>query len=133
MKTVTHVLAGLVCVVWWGSPASAQVDVEQRRILTLQSGVAVGPNHETISPYGYFWFNENHYPWEATALRFNYAGVYLDGELSYFLPRSPQTAIGFGLGGGGYSDDITPYFRGNRLKGESFDGDSGNARVFVNH
>src|ERR1041385_2306820 len=72
----------------------AQVDVEHRRTLTLQSGHAIGPSEEAPNGYGYFWFNENHFPWDQTALRFNYAVVYLDGELSYFLPVETVTAVG---------------------------------------
>ena len=111
----------------------AQVDVEHRRILTLQSGMAVYQSEEALNGYGYFWFNENHFPWEPTALRVNFAGVYLDSELSYFLPVETVTAVGVRLGGGLFSDDLTPYVQGERLSGQSFYGDSGLASVFVNH
>src|ERR1043166_2113289 len=112
--------------------AFAQVDVEHRRMLTLQSGFAVAESEETISPFGFFWFNEDKFPWEHTALRVIFGGPYLDGELSYFLPANPTTAIGGGLGGGVFSDSVTPYIQGEGISSQTFYGDSGNARVFIN-
>ncbi len=115
------------------APLHAQVDIEHRRTLTLQSAFPVGEGEEQLGGFGYFWFNENHYPWDHTALRALFAGVYGDVELSYFLPAQPQTAIGLGGGGGFFIDSITPYRAGERLSGQQFYGDNVNARVFINH
>ena len=111
----------------------AQVDVEHRRMLTLQTGFAVGQSEEALGGFGFFWFNEDHYPWTNTALRVIFAGIFVDSELSYFLPASTNTAIGAGLGGGLYIDSITPYVQGERLAHQEFYGDNANARVFINH
>src|SRR5437870_1896014 len=103
-------VCGMSCQVY------AQVDVEHRRTLMLQSGHAISsPSEEGLDGYGYFWFNQDHCPWTNTALRVNFAGVYLDGELSYFLPVETVTAVGLRLGGGVYSDDVNPYVDGERL------------------
>lgn len=54
---------------WFGGQAFAQVDVEHRRTLTLQSGTSIYQSEEALDGYGYFWFNEDHFPWDRTALR----------------------------------------------------------------
>jgi hypothetical protein len=130
--TRRYCLVGIV-LVCLGGQAIAQVDVEHRRLLTLQTGMAVYHSEEEVNGYGFYWFNENHFPWDRTALRLNYAGVYLDTELSYFLPVETVTAVGIRLGGGGYVDDVVPYVRGERIISQEFDGDAGLASVFVNH
>jgi hypothetical protein len=113
--------------------AIAQVDVEHRRLLTLQSGMSVYNGEEELNAYGFFWFNENHFPWDRTALRLNYAAVYLDTELSYFLPVETVTAVGIRLGGGAYCDNVDPYVQGERIASQEFRGDAVLASVFVNH
>jgi len=110
----------------------AQVDVEHRRTLSVQTGVAVSDSEEPLGGFGFFWFNENHYPWTNTALRVLFAGVYLDAELSWFLPVHTNTAIGVGAGGGLFLDGITPYRDGERLSDLQFYGDTVNARIFIN-
>ncbi|MBM3861087.1 MAG: hypothetical protein FJ395_15770 [Verrucomicrobia bacterium] len=112
--------------------AFAQVDVEHRRTLLLQTGFAVGPSQEQLGGFGFFWFNENNYPWTNTALRIIFAGIYADAELSWFLPCSTNTALGAGLGGGVYVNSINPYVDGRHLKQMEFDGDIVNARLFIN-
>ena len=108
-----------------------QVDIEHRRTLTLQTGFPL-KGDEQASAFGYFWFNEDNYPWTNTALRVIFAGVFADGELSYFLPANTNIAIGTGLGGGLYIDSITPYHDGEMLSKQRFYGDMANARVFIN-
>jgi len=100
--------------------------------LSLQSSFAVGPSQERLGGFGYFWFNENNFPCTNTALRVIFAGIYGDAELSWFLSCSTNTALGVGLGGGAYVNSIYPYADGQRLYAEEFDGDTANARVFVN-
>jgi hypothetical protein len=112
--------------------ALGQVDLEHRRTLTLQASHAIGASQERLGGFGYFWFNENNYPRTNTALRVIFAGIYADAELSWFLPCSTNTALGAGLGGGGYVTDINPYWDGRRLYGQEFEGDVANARFFVN-
>lgn len=115
-----------------GHQALAQVDVEHRRVLSLQTGFAVSQSEEALSGFGAFWFNENHFPWDNAALRVIFAGIYNDAQLSYFVGGNPHTAIGAGLGGGLLVDGITPYRQGERLSHQEFDGNSVNARVFIN-
>jgi hypothetical protein len=130
--TWRHFLAVTVLLSLCGQ-AFAQVDVEHRRLLTLQSGMSVYHSEEALNGYGFFWFNENHFPWDRTALRLNYAGIYLDTELSYFLPVETVTAVGIRLGGGVYCDDVNPYIQGERIASQEFRGDAGLVSVFVNH
>ena len=108
-----------------------QVDVEHRRTLTLQAGLPLRGD-EQANAFGYFWFNQNNYPWTNTALRVIFAGIFVDGELSYFLPANTNIAIGAGMGGGLYIDSLTPYHDGEMLSKQRFYGDMANTRVFIN-
>jgi hypothetical protein len=112
--------------------ALAQVDVEHRRTLTLQTGFAVSQSEEALGGFGYFWFNENNYPWTNTALRVIFSGVFVDTELSYFLPARTNTAVGIGGGGGFYIESVTPYEKGERLSQSQFYGDVADIRFFIN-
>jgi hypothetical protein len=113
--------------------ARAQVDVESRRTLSLAMGFPVVHGEERLTPVGFFWFNENAFPWPDTALRWIFAGVYTEAELSWFVPPQPQTAIGIGAGGGVFDGTVTPYHKGERLNRQEFYGDSAKASVFINH
>jgi hypothetical protein len=113
--------------------AVAQVDIEHRRTLSVQTGFAINDSEEKLGGFGLYWFNENDFPWPGTALRVIFAGLYLDGELSYFLPANTNTAVGAGLGGGVFVDNIVPYRQGERLATQEFYGDNANARLFINH
>ena len=61
-----------------------------------------------------------------------FSGIFADGELSWFLPDHPSTAIGIGVSGGWYLDSVLPYQAGDFLKDQSFYGDRADARVFIN-
>ena len=110
----------------------SQVDTDHRRTLAAQTSFGVGHSAETPSAFGYFWFNENNYPWTNTALRVIFSGIFADGELSWFLPGHPHTAVGIGTSGGLYVDSIMPYVAGDLVKDQSFYGDRADARVFIN-
>lgn len=112
--------------------AFGQVDIEHRRTLLLQSGFAVGPSQERLGGFGMFWFNENNFPWTNTALRVLFAGIYVDTELSWFLPCNTNTAVGVGLGGGAYVNSLYPYLDGRRYHRAEFDGDVLMTRFFIN-
>ncbi len=128
MRTIAFVL--LIAVV--SLPVFGQVDVEHRRTVAMQTGMAVGGSEEALGGFGYFWFNENNYPWTNTALRIIFAGVYVDSELSYFVAGNTNTAIGVGGGGGLFLDSVTPYVNGERLSHQSFYGDDVGGRIFIN-
>jgi hypothetical protein len=112
--------------------AFAQVDVEHRRTLSVQTTAAVSQSEEQPTGFGFYWFNEDHYPWTNTALRVIFAGIFADAELSYFLRANTNIAVGVGGGGGLFLESLTPYDRGERLTQQSFYGDTAYARVFVN-
>ncbi len=111
--------------------ALGQVDTESRRTLILQTSLSLR-GEEQPNAFGYYWFNQDNYPWTNTALRVIFAGVFGDAELSYFLPGNTNIAIGAGLGGGLYINSITPYRDGERLTRQQFYGDVITARVFIN-
>jgi hypothetical protein len=115
-----------------GTFAFTQVDVVPRRTLQFQMESSFYPGDERPYPIAYFWFNRNDCPRDGTALRVIYAGVYADSELSWFLPSHRRTALGGGIGGGAFSDLITPYVNGNRLAQQQFNVGSLGARLFLN-
>jgi hypothetical protein len=110
----------------------AQVDIEHRRTIEVQTEMSVYHSEEALGGFGYFWFNENNYPWTNTALRVIFAGIYIDSELSYYVAGNTNTAVGIGAGGGLYLDGITPYVNGELLSHQQFDGDDVGGRVFIN-
>ena len=124
-------LAYLVLTLALAHTAFAQVDVASRRTLILQTSFPLKGNEEA-SAFGFYWFNQNNYPWTNTALRVLFAGIYADAELSYFLPANTNIAIGAGLGGGLYIDSVTPYHDGDLLEDQRFYGDEAGARAFIN-
>jgi hypothetical protein len=124
-------IALLILTLMLAQGALGQVDIESRRTLILQTSLSLR-GEEQPNAFGYYWFNENNYPWTNTALRVIFAGVFGDTELSYFLPANTNIAIGAGLGGGLYIDSIIPYQDGERLGKQQFYGDVITARMFVN-
>ena len=127
MKKIALLILALVL----AQGALGQVDIESRRTLMLQTSFSLR-GEEQPNAFGYYWFNENNYPWTNTALRVIFAGIFGDTELSYFLPGNTNIAIGAGLGGGLYIDSITPYQDGERVAKQQFYGDVITARVFIN-
>jgi hypothetical protein len=123
--------AALLLTTFCGGQAIAQVDIEHRRTVLVQTSAGLN-GEEKLGGFGFYWFNENNYPWTNTALRVIFAGIYLGAELSYFLPACTNTAIGIGAGGGMFIDGVTPYFNGERPSALSFDGDAVEAHVFIN-
>jgi hypothetical protein len=124
-------IAFVILVLSLAHAARAQVDIESRRTLTAQTGFPL-KGEEQPSAFGYFWFNENNYPWTNTALRVIFAGVFADSELSWFLPANTNVAVGAGAGAGAYIDSVMPYRQGELQTHERFYGDVATGRVFVN-
>ena len=110
----------------------AQVDIEHRRTVSVQAGLSAFRGEEKLDGFGYFWFNENNYPWTNTALRVIYAGIYLDTELSYYVAGNTNTAIGVGVGGGMLVDSILPYRNGTKLSDQAIDGGDFGGHIFIN-
>jgi hypothetical protein len=111
----------------------AQIDQSHRRMVVLQSTTGLNHSEEQSRAVGFFWFNQDNYPWDNTALRVIFAGVFLDTELSVFLSEEETTALGFGLDTAAFIDGASPYVDGERLSHQSFYGDHVGARFFVDH
>jgi len=99
--------------------------------LIVQTGFPL-KGEEQPSAYGYFWFNQNNFPWSNTVLRVAVAGIFDDIELSYFLPANTNIAIGVGGGSGWFIGSIAPYRDGDLVKDQEFYGDTASGRVFIN-
>lgn len=129
-------IARLCCCLLFGVLASrsvAQVDLAPRRLLLLQSSVAVADSEEQLGGFAVFWFNQDRFPWDNTALRVLYGGIYLDTELSIFWDDEHRSAFGIGIMGGPFVGSITPYVKGERLARQSYYGDVASLRLFLNH
>ena len=71
-------------------------------------------------------------PWHLRNIRaLIYAGLFVDSEVSWFLPSSPKTVIGGGLGGGPLADLITPYVNDEPLSRQEFNVGSIGVRIFA--
>lgn len=111
--------------------AFAQVDIESRRTLFVETGFAL-KGDEQPTAFGYYWFNQNQYPWTNTALRVIFSGVYLNSECSYYVGGNTNLAVGFGLNGGLFINSVTPYRDGNQIGRDQFFGDAAGVEMFVN-
>jgi hypothetical protein len=110
----------------------AQVDPEHRALLELgydQPLEGQGPQ----GVYAYFYYNKPDLISTNVALRLAVAPVYFDGEIGFKHLISPNTDLGIGLNGGGYSDNYYEVQQGDFIKAQSFNGDGFGSSVSIYH
>ena len=115
-----------------GSLSLAQVDPYARNLLQLgydQPLSGRGPQ----AAYLYYYYNDPAFFRTNMALRLAVAPVYFDGELGFRELLSPNTDVGLGLSGGGFSDNYYEVRQGHYVQNESFDGYGGGASLHVYH
>ena len=113
-------------------PAGAQIDPYARNLLQLGYDQPVsgrGPQ----AAYAYYYYNNPAYLRTNLALRLAVAPVYFDGELGFRQLLSPNTDVGLGLSGGGFSDNYYEVQHGHYLQDQSFDGYGGGASLHLYH
>lgn len=113
---------------WW---AHAQIDPEARQLFQFgynQPLQGRGP----IAAYAFYYDNIPH--WQATnlTLRLAIAPVYLDSELG-ISGVLPNTDLGIGLSGGGFSDTYAEIRNGVLHQTESFTGHAAEVNFSVYH
>jgi hypothetical protein len=112
--------------------ASAQIDPYARNLLQLgydQPLTGRGPQ----AAYVYYYYNNPEFQRTNLALRLAVAPVYFDGELGFCQLLSPQTDVGLGLSGGGFSDNYYEVRQGSYRRDESFEGYGGGAALKLYH
>ena len=101
--------------------ALAQIDPESRRLVEFgfnQSFQGAAP----LAGYGFYYFNEPHFPMTNTTLRLAVAPVYLDSELGLLGALGAHTDLGIGLAGGGFADSYYQFYQGKYRPDASFMG-----------
>lgn len=114
------------------SVTQAQIDPYSRNLLQLgydQPLAGRGPQ----AAYIYYYYNNPTFLRTNLALRLAVAPVYFDGELGFRELLSPNTDVGLGLSGGGFSDNYYEVRQGRFLRNESFDGYGGGGALKLYH
>ncbi len=104
--------------------AQAQLDPMKRSMLHLgydQAFSGQGPQ----AAYAFYYYNDPDFLTTNKTLRLVVAPVYLDGELGFKQLLSPNTDVGIGFSGGGFSDNFYEVRQGHFYKEESFEGHGG--------
>jgi hypothetical protein len=110
----------------------AQLDPYPRSLLQLgvdQAVSAVGPQ----SLYAYYYSNHPFTGDSNRVLRLVVAPLFVDGELGFRSLLSPDTDVGIGFGGGGYSENQFEIRKGRYIREESFDGHGGGGSLRLYH
>jgi len=108
----------------------AQLDPMQRNMLQLGYDVPFngqGPQ----AAYVFYYYNNPEFVRTNMTLRLVVAPIYLDGELGFKQLISPNTDVGIGVFGGGFSDNFYEIRQGHYYKEESFYGHGGGASLNI--
>ena len=112
--------------------ASAQIDPVKRDLIQLGYNQAF-EGHQPLAAYAFYYHNDPDFLGTNVTLRLAIAPVYLDSELGFVGALGPNTDLGIGLAGGGFSDDYNEIRGGKFLPGESFSGNGGEISVSLYH
>jgi hypothetical protein len=111
----------------------AQIDPEKRQLIQLGYNQPL-QGAAPLAAYGFYYRNQpNFLDHTNLVLRLAVAPVYLDTELGVKEILGPNTDMGFGLSGGGFASSYFEIRQGKYLKGESFDGHSGELSTSLYH
>jgi hypothetical protein len=112
--------------------ASAQVDPIKRDLIQFGYNQAF-EGHEPLSAYAFYYHNQPDFLRTNLTLRLAVAPVYLDSELGFVGAFGPNTDLGIGLAGGGFSDSYNEIRGGEFRPGESFDGNGAEISASLYH
>jgi hypothetical protein len=112
--------------------ASAQIDPVKRDLIQFGYNQAF-EGHEPLAAYAFYYHNDPDFLRTNITLRLAVAPVYLDSELGFVGALGPNTDLGIGLAGGGFSDDYNEIRGGKFLPGESFSGNGGEISASIYH
>jgi hypothetical protein len=111
---------------------SAQIDPIERDLIQFgynQPNEGQAP----LSGYAYYYHNDPGFLRTNLTLRLAVAPTYLDSELGFRSLLGPNTDLGIGVAGGGFADSYNEIRGGTWIKGESFDGYSGELSGSIYH
>ena len=112
--------------------ASAQIDPVRRDLVQFGYNQAV-EGRSPLAAYTFFYHNQPDFLRTNLTLRLAVAPVYLDSELGFASALGPNTDLGIGMAGGGFSDSYNEVRAGKFLPGESFDGNGGEISASIYH
>jgi hypothetical protein len=112
--------------------AFAQIDPVQRDLIQFGYNQAF-EGHQPLAAYAFFYHNQPDFLRTNLTLRLAVAPVYLDSEFGFIRALGPDTDLGIGLAGGGFSDDYNEIHDGKFLPDESFEGDGAEISASVYH
>jgi hypothetical protein len=112
--------------------ASAQIDPVKRDLIQFGYNQAFA-GHQPLSAYAFYYHNQPDFLRTNLTLRLAVAPVYLDSELGFVGALGPNTDVGIGLAGGGFSDSYNEIRGGEFMPDESFDGNGGEISASLYH
>jgi hypothetical protein len=112
--------------------ASAQIDPVKRDLIQFGYNQAF-EGHQPLAAYAFYYHNQPDFVRTNLTLRLAVAPVYLDSELGFVGALGPNTDLGIGLAGGGFSDSYNEIRGGEFLPGESFDGNGAEISASIYH
>ena len=112
--------------------AHAQIDPVERRLIQLGYNQAL-EGHGPLAAYGFFYWNQPDFYSTNLTLRLAFAGVYVDSELGFKGLLGPNTDVGIGLAGGGFSDIYNEMHEGVFDLKQSFEGDGAEVSGSIYH
>jgi hypothetical protein len=112
--------------------ASAQIDPVKRDLIQFGYNQAF-EGHQPLAAYAFYYHNQPDFLRTNLTLRLAVAPVYLDSELGFVGALGPNTDLGIGLAGGGFSDSYNEIRGGEFMPGESFDGNGGEISASLYH
>jgi hypothetical protein len=112
--------------------ASAQIDPVKRDLIQFGYNQAF-EGHQPLAAYAFYYHNQPDFVRTNLTLRLAVAPVYLDSELGFVGALGPNTDLGIGLAGGGFSDSYNEIRGGEFMPGESFDGNGAEISASIYH
>jgi hypothetical protein len=130
MKPTGRVLFWL----WLLSPplVFAQLDPVPRNLIQLGYNQPL-EGYAPFAGYAFYYYNRPDFLRTNLTLRLAVAPVYLDSELGFVGALGPNTDLGLGVAGGGFSDNYDEIRGGTYYADESFNGYGAGASVGVYH
>jgi hypothetical protein len=112
--------------------ASAQIDPIPRDLVQFGYNQAF-EGHAPLAGYAFYYHNQPDFLRTNLTLRLAVAPVYVDSELGFVNGLGPNTDLGIGLAGGGFSDSYNDIHEGTFNESESFEGNGAEISASVYH
>jgi hypothetical protein len=110
----------------------AQLDPVSRNLIQLGYNQPL-EGHAPFAGYAFYYYNRPDFLRTNLTLRLAVAPVYLDSELGFVGALGPNTDLGVGIAGGGFSDNYYEIRDGTYYPDESFDGYGAGTSLGIYH